>query len=194
MRLANRFRIVGQLHLARIRQRRRLPRQERVRRMLGSLPDDHLRIGPGVVAYHSMLVSRRARRLQLEPLQPCRRRFPPIRPQHLSDLFGIYRDLSKKKHARVLSRLDPGDGRFAQHVQPRAITIEQRALIERLFWAVSGKILRMMKELDFAPEELQGLKSTLVGHLLLQFLGVPIDARQLGDQAALSDHADSSPD
>jgi len=42
-----------------------------------------------------------------------------------------------------------------------AITIEQRALIERLFWAVSGKILRMMKELDFAPEELQGLKSTL---------------------------------
>src|ERR1700690_341601 len=42
-----------------------------------------------------------------------------------------------------------------------AITIEQRALIERLFWAVSGKILRMMKELDFAPEELQGLASML---------------------------------
>src|SRR5207247_546166 len=41
------------------------------------------------------------------------------------------------------------------------ITIEQRALIERLFWAVSGKILRMMKELDYAPEELQGLASLL---------------------------------
>jgi arginine decarboxylase len=41
------------------------------------------------------------------------------------------------------------------------ITIEQRALIERLFWAVCGKILKMMQDLDYAPEELQGLSSML---------------------------------
>ena len=29
-----------------------------------------------------------------------------------------------------------------------------------------------------------------VGHLLLQLLALPVDSRQLGDQAALSDHAD----
>ena len=32
-----------------------------------------------------------------------------------------------------------------------------------------------------------------VRHLLLQLLDVPVDARQLGDQAALPDHADPSP-
>ena len=33
--------------------------------------------------------------------------------------------------------------------------------IERLFWAVCSKILKMISELDYAPEELQGLKSML---------------------------------
>jgi arginine decarboxylase len=36
-----------------------------------------------------------------------------------------------------------------------------RALTERLFWAVCAKILKMLHELDYAPEELQGLEPLL---------------------------------
>ena len=36
-----------------------------------------------------------------------------------------------------------------------------RALAERLFWAVCGKMLKMVRELDYVPEELQGLEALL---------------------------------
>ncbi len=36
-----------------------------------------------------------------------------------------------------------------------------RALAERLFWAVCSKMLQMVREMDYIPEELQGLESLL---------------------------------
>ena len=44
--------------------------------------------------------------------------------------------------------------------------------------------------MDEVPEDLQGLDDTLVGHVLLQLLAVPVDPRQLGDQAAVPGDAD----
>ena len=41
------------------------------------------------------------------------------------------------------------------------LAIEMRALTERLFWAVCIKIHKMMQDLDYVPEELQGLGATL---------------------------------
>src|SRR5262249_16602422 len=41
------------------------------------------------------------------------------------------------------------------------LSIEMRALTERLFWALCIKIHRLMKELDYVPEELQGLGALL---------------------------------
>jgi arginine decarboxylase len=116
--------------------------------------------GRAVVAYHSMLVFdvlgvSNFDRYTVPP------EMPPDAPQQLSDLFGIHRDLSKKNmlegYHDAIQAMDDSLNMF----NLGAITIEQRALIERLFWAVCGKILRMMKELDYAPEELQGLSSML---------------------------------
>jgi arginine decarboxylase len=42
-----------------------------------------------------------------------------------------------------------------------SLSIEMRALAERLFWAVCGKLLKIVRELDYAPEELQGLEAML---------------------------------
>ena len=116
--------------------------------------------GRAVVAYHSMLVFdvlgvSNFDRYTVPP------EIPADAPQQVSDLFGIYRDLSKKNMLECyhdsVQAMDDSLNMF----NLGAITIEQRALIERLFWAVSGKILRMMHELDYAPEELLGLKSML---------------------------------
>ena len=41
------------------------------------------------------------------------------------------------------------------------LTIELRALAESLFWAFCKKLLRVKRELDYVPEELQGLESLL---------------------------------
>ena len=41
------------------------------------------------------------------------------------------------------------------------LSIELRALAERLFWAVCRKLQRIVRELDYVPEELQGLETML---------------------------------
>lgn len=116
--------------------------------------------GRAVVAYHSMLVFdvlgvSNFDRYTVPP------EVPADAPQQLSDLFGIHRDLSKKNmlegYHDAVQAMDDSLNMF----NLGAITIEQRALIERLFWAVCSKILRMMQDLDYAPEELQGLASMM---------------------------------
>lgn len=116
--------------------------------------------GRAVVAYHSMLVFdvlgvSNFDRYTVPP------EIPADAPQQLSDLFGIHRDLSKKNmlegYHDAVQAMDDSLNMF----NLGAITIEQRALIERLFWAVCSRILRMMKDLDYAPEELQGLESMM---------------------------------
>jgi arginine decarboxylase len=116
--------------------------------------------GRAVVAYHSMLVFdvlgvSNFDRYTVPP------EIPADAPQQVSDLFAIHRDLSKKNmlegYHDAVQAMDDSLNMF----NLGAITIEQRALIERLFWAVCGKTLRMMQELDYAPEELQGLSAMM---------------------------------
>src|SRR5438034_9305913 len=41
------------------------------------------------------------------------------------------------------------------------LSLEQRALAENLFWAICKKIKRLTEQLDFVPEELEGLDTLL---------------------------------
>jgi arginine decarboxylase len=116
--------------------------------------------GRAVVAYHSMLVFdvlgvSDFDRFQLPP------EIPHDAPQQVNDLFAIHRDLKKKNllesYHDSLQAVDETLDLF----NLGGMTIEGRALVERLFWAVCGKILRMVRELDATPEELQGLEALL---------------------------------
>ena len=116
--------------------------------------------GRAVVAYHSVLVFDVLGVSNFDRYT-APAELPPDPPQQLADLFSIHRDLSKKNmlecYHDAVQAMDDSLNMF----NLGAITIEQRALIERLFWAVCIKIQRMMHELDFTPEELQGLNSLL---------------------------------
>jgi arginine decarboxylase len=116
--------------------------------------------GRAVVAYHSLLVFdvlgvSNFDRYQAPP------QIPPDVPQPISDLFAIYRDLSKKNflegyHDAVQS-VDEAMNLFNLGYLP----IEMRALTEQLFWATCGKLLKIVRELDYVPEELTGLEHLL---------------------------------
>jgi arginine decarboxylase len=41
------------------------------------------------------------------------------------------------------------------------LSLEQRVIAENLFWGISGRILRIVRELDHIPEELEGLEKAL---------------------------------
>src|SRR5262245_3040084 len=120
--------------------------------------------GRAVVAYHSVLLFDVLGVSNLDRYQAP----PAVRdellqdaPRHLADLQSIYRDLSKKNllesYHDAVQAMDEALTMF----NVGSLSIELRALIERLFWAVCSKVLKMMRELEFVPEEMQGLETLM---------------------------------
>jgi arginine decarboxylase len=116
--------------------------------------------GRAVVAYHSLLVFdvlgvSNFDRYAMPP------EIPSDAPQQIADLSSIYRDLSKKNllecYHDAVQAMDESLNLF----NLGGMSIEMRALTERLFWAVCTKIMKMIRELDYTPEELQGLEPLL---------------------------------
>jgi arginine decarboxylase len=113
--------------------------------------------GRATAAYHSLLVFdvlgvSNFDRYQAPP------ELPPDAPQQIVDLQAIYRDLTKKNFLEgyhdAQQTMDDALTMFNHGTLP----IELRALTERLFWAVCGKVLKIIREQEYVPEELQGLE------------------------------------
>jgi arginine decarboxylase len=116
--------------------------------------------GRAVVAYHSLLVFdvlgvSNFDRYDVPP------EIPADAPQQVSDLFSMCRDLTKKNllegYHDAVQAMDESLNLF----NLGGLSIEMRALTERLFWAVCLKVHKMMKELDYVPEEFDGLGALL---------------------------------
>ena len=116
--------------------------------------------GRALVAYHSMLVFDV---LGTSNFDSCAapESVPDDAPQPLQDLFAIHRDLTKKNFTEsyhdAVQEMEECLGLFNLGYMP----LEQRAQAERLFWATGRKLQKMVKELDFVPEELQGLETLM---------------------------------
>ncbi len=116
--------------------------------------------GRAVVAYHSLLVFdvlgvSHFDRYDVPP------EIPADAPQQIADLYGIYRDLKKKNilesYHDAVQAVDESLNMF----NLGSLDIEMRALSERLFWALCNKLQKIVRELEYVPEELQGLESLL---------------------------------
>ena len=116
--------------------------------------------GRAMVAYHSVLVFDVLGVSNFDRYQ-APAEIPDDAPQPITDLFGIHRDLSKKNYLEsyhdALQALDEAMSLF----NLGHLTIEHRAMAERLFWALCNKLLNLVRELDYVPEELQGLEALL---------------------------------
>jgi arginine decarboxylase len=116
--------------------------------------------GRAVVAYHSLLVFdilgvSNFDRYQAPP------EIPPDAPQPITDLFSIHRDLNKKNFLESYHDAVQAVDESLNLFNLGFLSIELRALAERLFWAVSSKLLKIVREVDYVPEELNGLQATL---------------------------------
>jgi arginine decarboxylase len=116
--------------------------------------------GRAVVAYHSLLVFDVLGTSNFDRYQ-APTEIPADAPQPIVDLFAIHRDLSKKNciesYHDAVQAVDESLNLFNLGF----LSIELRALAERLFWAVSLKLQRIVSELDYIPEELTGLQTML---------------------------------
>jgi arginine decarboxylase len=116
--------------------------------------------GRAVVAYHSLLVFdvlgvSNFDRYQVPP------EIPADAPQPISDLFAIYRDLSKKNFLESYHDAVQSVDEAMNLFNLGYLSVEWRALTEQLFWSVCGKLLKIVRELDYVPEELDGLEALL---------------------------------
>ena len=138
-----------------------------------------------MVAYHSVLVFDVLGVSNFDQYQSPPE-IPEDTPQPITDLFGIHRELSKKNYLEsyhdALQAVDEAMSLF----NLGHLTIEHRALAERLFWALCNKLLNMVRELDYVPEELQGMEALLVGHVHVQPVDLSVDARSPGRSSSFS--------
>jgi len=116
--------------------------------------------GRAVVAYHSLLVFdvlgvSNFDRYETPPT------LPPDVPQQVTDLYGIYRDLSKKNVQESYHDAVQALDEIMNAFNLGNVTIEIRELVERLFWALSSKLMKIVRDMEYVPDELSGLESML---------------------------------
>lgn len=116
--------------------------------------------GRAVVAYHSMLVFDVLGSTSVDSAAPPEA-IPDDAPQQLQDLFSIYRDINKKNclesYHDAVQAVEEAVNQFKLGYLP----VEQRAMAERLFWGMCGKLKKIVRELDYVPEEFNGLETML---------------------------------
>ena len=150
--------------------------------------------GRAIVAYHSVLifnvlgVSAFGEEKIPEHISPDEAEQPVI------DLLETYQNLSVAQRARELPRRAAG-ARHGDEPVHRRLPAARTALPGREpLLGDPGEAEEARRADGRRPRRPPGARRCDGGHLLLQLLAVPVDPRQLGDQAALPGDADSQPE
>jgi len=116
--------------------------------------------GRAVAAYHSLLVFNvlGVSGFGEEDLPAS---VPEDSEQPLIDLFEAHRSINKRNllegYHDAQQALDSALNLFSLGY----LTLQQRSLAENFYWAICRKILKLASELDYFPEELEGLNGLL---------------------------------
>jgi arginine decarboxylase len=116
--------------------------------------------GRAVVAYHSLLVFDVLGVSNFDKYQ-APPEIPADAPQQILDLQAVYRDANKKNYLEAYHDAVQTMDEVLTMFNLGSVDIKLRALTERLFWAVCVKVQRIVRELEYVPEELQGLEALL---------------------------------
>jgi arginine decarboxylase len=116
--------------------------------------------GRALVAYHSVLVFDV---LGTSDFDNCTapESLPDDAPEPLKDLFATYKDLNKKNYLESYHDAAEQMEKLLSLFNLGHLSIELRALGERLYWAFSRRLQRLTREMDYVPEELNGLENML---------------------------------
>jgi arginine decarboxylase len=116
--------------------------------------------GRAIVTYHSVLVFSVLGVSGFDEFKTPES-LPSNAPQPLADLFWISKNISTKNFLEA----------YHDAVQARAdalnlfnlgyLSLEQRSVTESLYWSVCSKVLKIVHELDYIPDELDNLESLL---------------------------------
>ena len=116
--------------------------------------------GRAVVAYHSALVFNVLGVSGLGDFE-VPNETPADAEQPIVDLYDAYRNLTVRNllegYHDAQQALDMAMNLFSGGY----MSLDQRSLAENLFWAICRKMQRLMRQLDYVPEDLQGIDALL---------------------------------
>lgn len=82
-------------------------------------------------------------------------------PQQIQDLVYTYQNLTSRNAQEAYHDATQLRDQVMTLFLSGVVTLDSRSQAEDLFWAISRKIHRVVQELDYVPEELQGLEQML---------------------------------
>ena len=85
----------------------------------------------------------------------------PNAPQMVKNLFEAYRDVSTKNYLETYHDAVEYKEESLNLFALGHMTLDERVIAENYFWAICHKILRIVREQDRFPEELEGLERAL---------------------------------
>ena len=86
---------------------------------------------------------------------------PEDAAEPVRDLFAAYHDLNKKNFVETYHDATEHMDKTLSLFNYGQVSVVERAMAERLFWAFGRKLQRLVKEMDHVPEELQNLDTTM---------------------------------
>jgi arginine decarboxylase len=116
--------------------------------------------GRATVAYHSVLVFDVLGTHNFDRYE-APTEIPDDAPQPIRDLYDCYKDVNKKNFREEYHDSTQAMEEALNLFNLGFLSVELRALAERLFWSVGRKLQRIVAELDDTPEELAGLDTML---------------------------------
>ncbi|MFO1050926.1 MAG: biosynthetic arginine decarboxylase [Planctomycetota bacterium] len=123
-------------------------------------PDIVSESGRALVAHHALLVfdvlGHAALPIEPAPQSAAEHPSPPIRA-----LFDTWKSVSKKNFSECWHDALQHKEEALSLFNLGYLDLEGRALAERLFWAVCTRILKIVRELDYVPEDFESLERVL---------------------------------
>jgi arginine decarboxylase len=116
--------------------------------------------GRATVAYHSVLVFN-VLGVSKFVFEDVPEDLPDEYPQPIHDLHALCREVSKKNLLESYHDAVQAYDEIINSFNLGYLSLELRSLSERLYYCAALKILRIVKSMDFVPEELEGLEAQL---------------------------------
>lgn len=114
--------------------------------------------GRGMVAYHSVLVFDVLGTSSFDHFQiPAK--LPEDAPKPVVELYAACTELNKKNYLECYHDASQAIDETLTLFNTGHLDLETRGLTERLFWSFSSKLLKLIKEMDYVPDELVGLQA-----------------------------------
>ncbi len=117
--------------------------------------------GRAVAAYHSVLVFDVLDKTESNLGDPPPEEIPSDLPQPIQDLVHTFRELNLRNILESFHDAQQALDMCISTFTAGFLTLEQRSFAESLFWAICHRIRQLTEQLEFIPDELQGLDSLL---------------------------------